>query len=121
MQRTRLLFWLIASVILLLRLYYCAQLPTSSGDLLRHVQYAALVPEHGLEVFDQPLASVDPKLRRVPWSNVPFPYPATVMLFDSLVGYLLPSIFFAKLLLTIFELLGSWLDNSKRCRTSSCC
>jgi len=96
-------------LVLLLRLYYTTQLPTSSGDLLRHVQYAALVPEHGLSVFDQPLAAVDPQLRGVPWSNVAFPYPATVLLFDALLGYVLPSIFVFKLALTLLELLGSLL------------
>ena len=93
-----------------LRLQYCMQLPVNTDDILRTMYYGVLVGEKGFQVATVPLAEIDARYQqRVAWSHVPFNYPIIALLFFRLVAAVSPTLFFAKLALTVLEALSALL------------
>jgi len=91
----------------ILRVYYCAQLPVNTGDVLRHMYYGLLVNEKGLGIAAFPLREINAEYAEVAWSRLPYNYPIVTLLFFRLVAKILPTVFFAKLALTLLEAVNS--------------
>jgi hypothetical protein len=100
----------------LLRLYYCTLLPRSTGDLARHILYSLYVARDGLAALGKPLIELSPLLSGFAWSELPYNYPILARHFFSAVSAVSPTLFSAKLALTLVEAFNSALiyDTSKR-------
>jgi len=107
--RKKALLILLFTSIACLRFYYCTQLPVSSGDLPRHIYYGFYAAKIGLTAAGHSLVELSPFLSGVVWSSLPYNYPIVALLFFTLIGKLSPTIFFAKLVLTLIEAINSWL------------
>jgi hypothetical protein len=110
-ERTR-SFYLLAfayGLILIGRLYLATQPPINSTDLLRYVGFGKEFWTYGLEIYnytprdfgDAPYANL--------WPDLQFIYPAMSMLFFAVVAGIWPSLFFARLVLTLIELANGLL------------
>ena len=86
-----------------LRLYHCAQMPAHTGDILRHLLYGLLVNRVGLSSAAHSLVEFSPAFANISWAGLPYNYPALTLLFFSLVAAILPTLFFARLCLTLLE------------------
>lgn len=93
--------------ILLLRLFFCGQLPANTTDAARHIAWGAAVNSQGYAIVDKPLAHSEASFAAIPWSDIPFNYFPVALLFDQLIAAALPSLFFFKLVLTLLEGLGA--------------
>lgn len=87
-----------------LRLFYATRMLAQTGDLVRHLCYGVLVGRYGFGVAGRPLDSL-PLLHLVgvSWSFVPYNYPIVTLSFFSGVAALAPTLFFARLCLTLLE------------------
>jgi hypothetical protein len=87
-----------------LRLSYCTQLPVNTDDILRTMYYGVLVGEKGLQAATVPLAETGARYQEgIAWSYVPFNYPIIALLFFRSVAAVSPTLFSAKLALTVLE------------------
>lgn len=86
-----------------LRLWFCAQLPVNTSDLLRSVHTALYTLRDGLGVAGVRLGDLDPALRGIGWARVPYSYPPLVLPFFTAVAAASPTLFAAKLALTMVE------------------
>ncbi len=109
MARSTTLFWVIALGIGAFRLYYCAQLPVNTGDIVRHLVYGFLVNQDGLGMAGKTLVEVNPLYASVSWSNLPYNYPSIPLFFFAAISAISPTIFSAKLALTVLEAISSLL------------
>lgn len=92
-----------------LRLYYCFQLPSNTGDVVRHICWGLIVNAQGYAPIATPLRSLVPSLSFVSWSVLPYNYPIISLLFDQLSAAIYPSVLVMKLLLTGIEALNALL------------
>ncbi len=100
---------LVATAVAALRYHYCTQPPANTRDVVRHMVYGRLVAERGLAIAGQALSQMDPPIKMVTWSNVPYNYPIVTLGFFTLVSALSHTIFFAKLALTVIEAINACL------------
>jgi len=100
-QISRPVFLITLIVVAAIRLYFCSQLPVNSGDVVRHLHYGLLVNERGLSAAALPLTDISDKYGYVVWANLPYNYPVVSLWFFSFVARLSPTIFSAKLALTL--------------------
>ncbi len=102
---------MVAVVVLagVLRGWFCTLLPVNSGDLPRHILYGLFVLKHGLATAGVPLARLDPGLATVSWANAPYNYPPLALFFFVAVAAVSPTLFAAKLALTLIEGVNAWL------------
>lgn len=108
MSRARAWAWGAAfASVALLRLYYCTVLPRSTGDLPRHLFHGLYVARDGLASAGTPLASHSSYLSGVAWAELPYNYPVVALAFFTLVAALSPTLFFAKLALTLVDALAA--------------
>jgi len=96
-------------VITLVRLWYCAQVPVNTADLLRSMYQALFMLRDGLGVAGVPLAELDEGLARVGWARLPYSYPPLVLPSFGLVAAISPTLFAAKLALTVVEAVNAML------------
>jgi hypothetical protein len=89
--------------IAVIRLRFCISLPIQTGDITRHLYYGLLINQKGLEAAGYPLTHFGEAYKNVAWSFLPYSYPALALYFFGLVAKIYPSIFVAKLLLTLIE------------------
>ena len=92
-----------------LRLAQCAELTVNSADIVRHLLYGLLVGQEGYGAAGQPLFAYPVSWPPVPWGGVPYNYPPIALAFFTSVAAISPSVFFAKLALTIVEAVCAWL------------
>jgi hypothetical protein len=85
------------------RLAMCARVPVNTGDILRHIHTALYVLQDGLSVAGVPLAELDAGLQGLSWAGVAYSYPPLVLPFFTVVAALSPTLFAAKLALTLVE------------------
>jgi len=97
------LFLVLFAGIACLRLVYCAQLPVNTGDLPRHLYYGLYTAKMGLPAAGHSLAGLNSSLAGVAWSDLPYNYPVIALLFFTAIAKLSPTMFFAKLALTLIE------------------
>ena len=83
--RSTTLFWAIALGVGAFRLYYCAQLPVNTGDIVRHLVYGFLVNQDGLGMAGKTLLEVNPLYASVSWSNLPYNYPSIPLFFFAAI------------------------------------
>lgn len=100
---------LLVGVVATLRLYYCTQLPINSGDLPRHMLHAMFVLRDGLATAGTPLVELDSRLWQVSWAMLPYNYPPVALFFFVIASAISPTLFFAKLSLTVMEGVNAWL------------
>ena len=100
---------LLVAAVAALRLYYCTQLPINSGDLPRHILHAMFVLRDGLATAGTPLVELDSRLWQVSWAMLPYNYPPVALFFFVLTSAISPTLFFAKLSLTVMEGVNAWL------------
>lgn len=93
----------------LLRLWFCAQLPVNTSDLLRSLHTALFTLRDGLGVAGVPLRDLDPELRFVGWSHIAYLYPPLVLPFFTAVAAVSPTLFAGKLALTAVEAVNAVL------------
>ena len=86
-----------------LRLWFCAQLPVNTSDLLRSVYTALYTLRDGLGVAGVRLGDLDPALRGIGWARAPYSYPPLVLPIFTAVAAISPTLFAAKLALTVVE------------------
>ena len=102
-------FTLLFICIAALRFYHCSQLPVNTGDITRHIYYGLYVEQKGLYAAGISLVELDPHLKKISWSSLPYNYPIVTLMFFTIVVKLSPTIFFAKFVLTLIEALNSLL------------
>ncbi len=99
----------VVAIVAVLRLYYCAHLPASTGDIARNLVYGLYAIEHGLATAGRTLEGLDRELEWICWSDRRYNYPVVALGFFGCVAGIWPTIFFAKLALTLIEALNSFL------------
>ncbi|MFI4968676.1 MAG: hypothetical protein ACHP7D_00565 [Lysobacterales bacterium] len=87
----------------LLRLHECLQIPVETGDVVRNLLYGVLANEHGFSAATKPLLAFSPDWSQVSWARFPFSYPPVALAFFALVAAISPTVFCAKILLTLLE------------------
>lgn len=91
------------------RLWYCMQTPVNTADVLRSIHTALYVLRDGPAVAGIPLVELDPGLAALSWASVPYSYPPLVLPFFTVVAALSPTLFAAKLALTLVEAVNAHL------------
>jgi hypothetical protein len=102
-HRTRGLLALLAVVIGIVRLYECARLPSETGDIVRNVLHGLALDAYGVASAGEPLAKLSERWSEVAWAHLPYNYPPVALVFFALVAGISPTVFFAKLALTVIE------------------
>jgi len=97
------------ALVAVLRLHECTLLPVDTGDIVRHLLYGRAVAVHGFAAAAEPLTAFAPDWQEVAWAAFPYSYPPVTLAFFALVAALLPSVFFAKLALTVLEAVNASL------------
>lgn len=92
-----------------IRLYYCFLLPVNTGDAVRHVCWGLIVNQHGYDAITHNLLHWEQNLGFVSWAKLPYNYPIFSLLFDQLCAMIYPSIFTYKAILTLIELVNSYI------------
>ncbi len=105
----RLLLILLLTAVAALRFHYCTELPANTGDIARHIYQGLIVIDQGPQSAARPISEVYPRLRGIAWATEPYNYPAVTLAFFTLLAALSPTIFMAKLTLTLIEALNSYL------------
>jgi len=93
----------------LVRLWACARLPVNTGDTLRFVHQALYVLRDGPGSIARSLAELDPGLAGLSWADVPYSYPPLALPFFVAVAAVSPTLFAAKLALTLVEAVNALL------------
>jgi hypothetical protein len=101
--RLRVGFVLIAAAIGIIRLYECARLPSETGDVVRNLLHGLAVDAYGFAGAVEPLVRLSDRWSDVSWARLPYNYPPVALAFFALVAGISPTVFFAKLALTIIE------------------
>jgi hypothetical protein len=107
MERATVLFILVMAGVAVLRLFYTTRMMVITGDIIRNLFYGVLVDQIGFSVATRPLAFYS-DLQWVPWSTSPYIYPILSLAFFKLLAAW-PTIFFARLVLTLIEGVNTWL------------
>lgn len=102
-QRVRLALLLAVVAIGAVRLWFCTQVPENTADLLRSIHTALYVLRDGPAVVGVPLLELDPGLAGVGWAGTSYSYPPLALPFFVAIAALSPTLFAAKLALTIVE------------------
>jgi len=92
-----------------LRLYECGLLPTETGDIVRNVLYGVAVDSHGVSAASRPLTELSSAWSSVAWARFPYNYPPLALAFFALIAAISPTLFAAKLALTVIEAANAWL------------
>jgi hypothetical protein len=92
-----------------LRLHECGVLPTETGDIARNVLYGVAVHADGAAAAGEPLTQLFPQWTAVAWARFPYNYPPIALAFFTLVASISPSVFAAKLALTLIEAINACL------------
>lgn len=87
----------------IVRLWMCARTPENTADLLRSIHVALYVLRDGPSVVGTPLLELDPGLQALSWAHTGYSYPPLVFPFFVLVAALSPTLFAAKVGLTLVE------------------
>lgn len=88
----------------------CVRAPHDSGDLSRQVVTALLANRDGWSGLNQPIAEWAPSLAgKISWGEVPYNYPPILLLFFQAVAWFSPTLFAAKLALTLVEAVNATL------------
>jgi hypothetical protein len=94
----------------LAHLVACFQTPRDSGDLGRRVLTGVMFNAEGWAAAPRPVADWAPELAtHVSWGEIPMNYPPVTCGFFQFVAWIHPSLFAAKLALTLLEALCAWL------------
>lgn len=101
--------WFVAAVALVLRVWTCALMPISTGDVLRLLLYGGLIERHGLWVAGYSLTSFSLQYRLIVWAGLPIGYPVGTLLFFTGVAAIWPTMFFARFALTVVEGANAYL------------
>lgn len=84
-----------------LRVYHLSQLPANTSDVVRHLIQGLVVLKHGLASAGTSLTAYYPQLWPLPFATEPYHYPVVTLLFFTGIAALSPSVYFAKLALTL--------------------
>ncbi len=105
-------FYLLAlayGLVLLARLYQASQPPINSTDLLRYLGFGKEFWTYGLAIYNYtPRQFGDTPYSNI-WADLQFIYPATAMFFFAAIAAVWPSLFFARLVLSLLELANGLL------------
>ena len=93
----------LAVAIGIVRVYECARLPSETGDIVRNLLHGLAVNAYGFSSAAEPLAQLSGTWSDVAWARLPYNYPPIALAFFALVAGISPTVFFAKLALTIVE------------------
>jgi glycosyl transferase family 87 len=91
------------------RIWFSARLPVNTADVLRSIHTALYVLRDGPAVAGVPLVELDPGLQALGWARVPYSYPPLVLPFFVIVAAISPTLFAAKLALTLVEAVNASL------------
>jgi hypothetical protein len=97
------------ALILLGRLYLTTQPPINSTDLLRYIGFGKEFWTYGLAIYNYTPRDFGNTPYSNLWPDLKFIYPAMSMLFFAAVAGIWPSLFFARLVLTLLELANGLL------------
>jgi hypothetical protein len=99
--------WSLAyGVVLVFRVFLCAEAPTDTSDLFRHAGFSSHL---GLDLYDRVPADYEPEFWTQFWSTQKYIYPPGVLMFFSLFSMLGLGLFWMKLTLTLCELASSFV------------
>lgn len=105
-------FYLLVSAYLLIlagRLYLTTRPPINSTDLLRYLGFGREFWTYGLTIYDYtPRQFGDTPYSNI-WADIQFIYPAIAMFFFAAISGIWPSLFFARLVLSLLELVNAGL------------
>src|SRR5690242_19343523 len=86
-----------------LRVYHLLQVPWA-GDVVRHLRYAEAMLRHGPRVAGMTIEQIDPAwVETTVWPKLAYLYPPVTFLFFLPIAAVSPTVFAAKLVLTVIE------------------
>ncbi|MFH1742486.1 MAG: hypothetical protein ABIH23_26070 [bacterium] len=95
--------------VLLLRLFYCFQVPWHTTDLLRNLGYGREFWRLGFAVYNYTPQDFAPHPCQFLWGGHYYTYPAFAVFFFALIAPLSPGLIAAKLWLTLFDVVNTVL------------
>lgn len=110
-NRDRLRFALFGVVLVVaaVRLWFCSSVPVNTTDLIRSIHTALYVLRDGPAVAGTPLVELDAGLAALGWASAPYSYPPLALPFFVVIAWISPTMFAAKLALTLIEALNAGL------------
>lgn len=99
----------LVALVTMIRGAFLWETPVHTGDILRHILYGRLVLDHGLAAAARPLGEFGVNFDPVPFWQLPYNYPIVALLYFTAVSAVSPTLFFARLSLTLVEALNAWL------------
>jgi hypothetical protein len=106
--RNKRVLWAGAAVVLILRIVACLQDPATALDLERMLYWGLALNQHGMHAASVPLKNWGAPLG-VAWRDIPVNYPVVALMFFRAVAGIVPSVTFAKFVLTGIEALNALL------------
>ena len=95
--------------VLAVRIYYCFCVPIHTTDILRNLGYGDAFSHFGLQIYDLSAFDLSPLPCQFLWPNHYYTYPAVTMLLFSLISKIHASIFFGKIVFTLFDAVNAYL------------
>lgn len=108
-KRVGYLFWILAGLVLGLRLFYCASVPTQSTDAFRNLGYAGQFFSQGASLYQSLAQDFAPQAWANNWPGTGYIYPPWALLFFSAFRFLGLGIAPLKLVLTACDLIATVL------------
>lgn len=102
-RRRRLLLLLAIGLVAVVRLWFCMRTPVNTADVLRSIHTALYVLRDGPGVAGIPLVDLDAGLGGMGWARISYSYPPLALPFFVVVAAISPTLFAAKLALTLVE------------------
>jgi hypothetical protein len=85
------------------RLSLIESLPVITGDVVRNLLYGVSVSHWGVSAAASPLAALSPGWAGASWAHLPYSYPPVALAFFAAVAAVSPTVYAAKLVLTLVE------------------
>ncbi len=106
---TFVLFWGLVVAVAGLRLWYVCLAPIYTTDVLRNIGYGEAFWEWGFHIYSLTAFDLSPSPAQFLWHAHHYTYPAMTLLFFAFTAAFHNSIFFAKMVLTLFDAANSCL------------
>ncbi|MCU0535629.1 MAG: DUF2029 domain-containing protein [Hydrococcus sp. Prado102] len=96
--------WLLFAIALAYKIYACFQVPVVTSDVLRHLGYSSHALENNFAIYTTTADDFIPESWTRYWSEQPYIYPPTTLIFYYLFSLFHLGIFWVKAVLTLIDL-----------------
>ena len=95
--------WLLFAIALIYKVYACFQIPAVTSDVLRHLGYSSHALENNFSIYGTKAEDFMPEIWTRYWSEQPYIYPPTSLIFFYLFSVFHLGIFWVKAVLTLID------------------